>query len=197
MLKRGASVSHRRKDFRVTAVGIRIFKFDVIVAIALADVRHSPAYDKPAVVYQGYLVTQFLHGLHIVRGQDYGGSLLLQSEDFLADYLRVHRVETGEGLVKDEQSGLVHHGSYELHLLGYSLGQFLHFLVPPVPYTEAVEPGYEFALRGPDFHTLESCQVQRLVTHLHLAVQAPFLRHIAYFFHIFLGNRLSLEQDLS
>ena len=130
-------------------------------------------------------------------GEDYGGAFVLQAKDLLADYVRVHGIEAGEGFVQDKEGGLVHHGGDELELLGHSLGQFLYLLVPPVLDAKADEPFLEGFLCLGFAHSLETGQIHCLVANFHLAVKAAFLRHIANLFNILLGDWPVLEIDLS
>ena len=130
-------------------------------------------------------------------GKDDGGSLFLQAQDLLADQFRIHGVEAAEGLVQDHEGRPVHHRGDELDLLGHTLGEFLHFLVPPVLDLEADEPLLQFHGGLAGAHSLELGQVHGLVSYLHLAVQATFLGKVADAGHILFRNGMALEVNLT
>ena len=129
--------------------------------------------------------------------EDDGRSLLLEAEDLLTDHLCVDRVEARERLVKDEELWLVDHGGDELDLLGHTLREFLHLLVPPALDAESDEPFLEFVLSLAIAHSLELREVHGLLTYLHLAVETTLLRQISDLLDIVLSDRTAVEKYCS
>ncbi len=98
-----------------------IYQLHIIVSVFAADFIHASGYHDMGLVYQGYIVTQFLHRLHIMGREYYCRPLFLQTEYLLTYHLRIHRVEARERFIQNEQRRLVDHCGYELYLLGHSL----------------------------------------------------------------------------
>ena len=91
----------------------------------------------------------------------------------------------------------MHHRGDELHLLGHALGEFLHLFLPPVLDAEAHEPLLQFPGGVAHRHAFQLGQVQGLVPHLHLAVQATLLRQVADPRHVCIGDAAAVEKDLA
>ena len=89
------------------------------------------------------------------------------------------------------------HSGDELDLLGHTLGEFLHLLVPPALDAESDEPFLEFVLSFTIAHSLELREVHRLLAHLHLAVETALLRQISDLLDIVLSDRTAVEKHCS
>ncbi len=87
----------------------------------LADLLDVAVENHLRLVDQGYFVAYFLHRRHVVGREQDSGTVVLQVEYFLLQQLCVHRVETTEGFVKDEQRGFMQDGDDELNFLLHSL----------------------------------------------------------------------------
>ena len=87
----------------------------------MTDLVDSSRDDHMRLVDESDIVAQLLDRLHVMCRKDDGSSLLLQTENLLADDLSIDRVETRERLIKNKQGRLMHHRSDELDLLGHTL----------------------------------------------------------------------------
>ena len=85
--------------------------------------------------------------------------------------------------------------SDELHLLGHTLGEFLHLLVPPALYSETDEPLLEFGCSLAGAHALELSEIHGLFSDLHLAVKTALFRQISDLLDILLSDRTAIEED--
>ena len=90
----------------------------------------------------------------------------------------------------------MHHRGDELHLLGHTLGEFLHLLVPPIGNVKADEPFFKLYGGLTGAHAFELRQVHGLVPHLHFAVQAAFFRQVADAGHVRLRDGVPLKEHL-
>ena len=73
------------------------------------------------------------------REQD-GPPLLFQFEDHVLEHIRIDGIEAREGLVHNDQLGLVQQSSDKLYFLLHALGHFLDPLVDPFGDIEAFGP---------------------------------------------------------
>ncbi len=119
---------------------------------------------------EGDVIAECFHRLHVVGGEDDGLALLLQAEHFVLHDAGIHRVETAEGLVEDQQVRVVDHGRDELHLLLHPLGELLHLAVVPAHDVEPLEPDHQLPMCILLRQTPQLRQIHRLLTHLHLLV---------------------------
>jgi len=124
-------------------------------------------------------VAEGFHLVHLVRGHDDGpacGALLL---DDVLDQARVDRVEPGEGLVHDDEVGLVHESRDNLRLLLHALAEVLHLLVAVVVQVEPLQPVGQPAPRLPLVQALEGRKIDQRRLQLEVHVQAALLRQVA------------------
>ena len=91
----------------------------------------------------------------------------------------------------------MHNGRDELNLLGHTFGQFLDLLLPPVLDSETHKPFLQRLAGLGCAHALQLGQIHCLVADLHLAVESPLFRQIAYLFDIRLRYRTTVEQNFS
>ena len=87
--------------------------------------------------------------------------------------------------------------SDELYLLGHTLRQFFHLLVPPALDTETHEPFLEFCCSIFRAHTLETCKIHSLLAHLHLTVKSSLLGKITDLFYIVLSDGSAIKKHLT
>ena len=130
------------------------------------------------MIDEGKMVANLLNRRHVVGGEHYGVALVTQRQDFLFQQFGVQRVETAERLVKNEQGRTVEHGDDKLHLLLHALGEFLQLFVPPGHDVELLKPVGQPLLGFAVRKALELGQIERLVAHLHLFVEAALLGQV-------------------
>ena len=82
-------------------------------------------------------------------------------------------------------------------LLGHTFGQFLDLFLPPVLDSETHKPFLQRLAGLGCAHALQLGQIHCLVADLHLAVESPLFRQIAYLFDIRLRYRTTVEQNFS
>ena len=114
-----------------------------------------------------------------MRREDDGLALSLEAEELLLEELGVDGVESAEGLVHDEELGVVEQCADDLHLLLHPLGELIDALVPPVGPLEPSEELAGSSLGLATTHPLESSQVDDLLPDLHLGVEPTLLGEVA------------------
>ena len=120
-------------------------------------------------------------------------AVVAQTHDLALEQIGVYGVEAREGLVEDAQPRLVHHRGDELHLLGHTLREILDLLVPPILDAEAYEPLFESLDGLAARETLEACEEDGLLSHLHLLVETALLGQVAYVVYVVIGDGVSVE----
>ena len=106
----------------------------------LANGLHGTVQYDLRMVDEGDMVADFLHGSHVVGGEDNRVPFRFQLHDFLLQAVSVHWVESAERFVQDEQLRFMDNRDDELHLLLHSLRQLFQLLVPPRHDVELLEP---------------------------------------------------------
>src|ERR1039457_1393880 len=74
-------------------------------------------------------------------GEQYGFSILLQLREDVLQHDGIAGIEAGEGLVHDDEIGIMQQGSDELDFLLHALGQLFHLLVCPFVEQKPLAPG--------------------------------------------------------
>ena len=126
-----------------------------------------------------------------------GAALRLVVGQQLLEQPLVDRVETGEGLVEDEDLRLVEHRADELDLLLHALGELLHLLVAPGgevdPSEPLVDPGHRLA----PAQAAQLGQEEQQLGHLHPAVETSLLRQVADAPQVVAPPRAAEDPDLA
>ena len=91
----------------------------------------------------------------------------------------------------------MYHGGDELDFLLHSLGQFFHAAVPPRVDAEPDEPLLQAAGGLLLRQSAQACQVDDLLRHFHLFVEATFLRQVADVLDILRFERVAVKQHLA
>lgn len=116
------------------------------------------------------------------------------AQDLLPHQFGVDRVEAAERFIEDEQARTMQHRGDELHLLRHAFAQFLHLLVPPGHHLPALEPFLELLDGVALAHAFQPGEVNRLLAHLHLLVQATLFGQVAQLRHVGIGHGVAIEQ---
>ena len=86
------------------------------------------------------MIAERLNRLHPVGGENDRAAALFQPQNLIRNQLGIHRVETGEWLIENNQFRLVKDGTDKLHFLCHTLREVLYFLIPPVLNLKSLEP---------------------------------------------------------
>src|ERR1035437_7759666 len=138
--------------------------------------------------------------VHQMRAEDDGLAASLEIDDRVLERLRVDGIETGEGLVEDDEVGIMDEGADELHLLLHAAREFVDLGQPPILLgrleLEALHPVVDALLRLLAVHALEFREEFQDAADLHLLVQAAFFGQIADAIGYALGEvRLAEQRD--
>ncbi len=120
--------------------------------------------------------------------------LVAQGQNLLFQEVGIDRVESREGLIEDQQLGLVQHRDDKLHLLGHTLRELLDLLVPPRLDAELLEPHLQPLQCIAARKTLEAGKEEGLFAHLHLLIKAALLGQVADAIDIF-GLQLPIAEQ--
>ena len=74
------------------------------------------------------VVAELFDLVHAVGGEENGAALLAEVDEGVHEEGGVDGIETAEGLVHDDELGLVEEGGYELNLLLHALGELFGLL---------------------------------------------------------------------
>ena len=114
-----------------------------------------------------------------MAGEEDGGSARRFPTEDLRERLHRHRVETGEGLVEDEELGLVEERSRELRALLVAVRKRLDLLGRAVGEVEPLEPRHGCGARGTRFDPVQAGEVGELLADGHTRIEAALLGHVA------------------
>ncbi len=120
-------------------------------------------------------VAELFDLIHAVGGEEDGAALLAQIDEGVHEERGVDGVEAAEGLVHDDELGLVKERGNELDLLLHALGELFGLLGDGLGDLHALAPDVG-ALRGcRRVEAVELAEEDELVDDLHLLVQAALL----------------------
>ena len=88
-------------------------------------------------------------------------------------------IESGEGLVEDQEVRFVDEGDSELHPLLVTQRERLDRVLRPLGDTQPLHPALRCRVRLPLGDAVQLGHVDQLIAHPHLRVQPPLLRHVA------------------
>ncbi len=92
------------------------------------NLAHGAGEDDDAVVDEADGVAHLFDLIHAVGGEEDGSSLLAEVDEGVDEQAGVDGIEAAEGLVHDDELGLVQQGGNELDLLLHSLGEVFGLL---------------------------------------------------------------------
>ena len=152
--------------------------------------------DFAAFVDQDDLVADLLDLFHTMGTEYDRAAVAGQLVDFVLDEIGVDGIETAEGFVEDDESGLVQDGGDELQFLTHAFAQVFDFLVPPGLHLESFEPVADLVGRFGFGEPLQLREVDGLGADLHLFIQTTLLGHVADLFTVFFGiEGAAVEED--
>ena len=86
------------------------------------------------------LFADVFHQLELVAGEEHRGTAGRLAAQHVRERLHCDRVESGEGLVEDEQLRLVHQRRRELRPLLVAVRELLHLGIRPLVESKTLEP---------------------------------------------------------
>ena len=107
----------------------------------------------------------------------------------------VDGIEAAEGLVHDDEVGLVEEGGDELDLLLHTLGEFLGFLGDGFGDLHALAPDVGALAGGGGVEAVQLAEKDELLHDLHLFVKAALFGEVADAVEEFAAKRLAEELD--
>ena len=143
------------------------------------------------------MVTNLLHGGHVVRGKHDGGPFALQLRNLLLQQVRVDGVETAERFVQNEKRRFMENRGDELDFLLHPLGEFLHRLVPPLHNPELLEFRPQTLIGFIFTKSLQTREIHCLFPRLHLLVETAFFGKVTHLVGIVSGKRMVFEKNLA
>src|SRR5437667_1005579 len=143
------------------------------------DVRERAIHQLPPPRNDAQLLAQLFGLLHDVGREQDRLPATPQVEHGVLHDLRVHRIQSRERLVQNQEIRVVEHGRDELHLLLHALRQLIDPAQAPLTETESLEPCLGLLACPPPVEAFHLAQKHEHVEHPHLPVQAALLREIA------------------
>ena len=178
LLSRVLAAAHPRQlGQRHRAVAL-VLDHHGVPPVAGPDVGHDAVEHRQAAVYQADRLAEGLDLLHEVRREDHRRAALALLEDEVLQEARVDGVEAGEGLVEDDEVGLVDDRRRELHLLLHALRQVAGVGLRVGGEADAFEPRVRAPRRLGLVEPANGGEERQLLGHLHLGVEAALLRQV-------------------
>ena len=115
-------------------------------------------------------LAKLLDLVHLVGGKDERLASVAHLQKGLFEHRGVHRVEAREGLVHQQDLGIVEDRGYELDLLLIAFRKLLGPAIGVLRDAEAFQPAASFALGRIRFHAVKLGKEDELVENLHLGV---------------------------
>ncbi len=109
-------------------------------------------------------------------------SLFLHLQHDILQEFGVHRIQTAERLIQDDQLRLMDDRHDELQLLLHSSGKLLDLFGLPLRQVELFQPVINFPPCSTASQTLQFCQEQEELSDFHLGVKPPVLGKVSHFF---------------
>src|SRR5438477_2828141 len=176
-----AAVVLRGFDARMLEERIVAFEgdLDAVARVAALDVAHTAGEDEMAAGDEGDSVADFFDLIHAVGAEEDGLALLAEVNEGIHQKRGVDGIEAAEGLVHDDEVGLVEEGGDELDLLLHALGELFGFLGDGVGDLHALAPDVGAFAGGGGVEAVQLAQEDELVHDFHLLVEAAFFREVA------------------
>ena len=114
---------------------------DAVVGVAGLDLAHGAGEDDVAVVDEADGVAHLFDLVHAVGGEEDGAALFAEVDEGVHEEGGVDGIEAAEGLVHDDELGLVEQGGDELDLLLHALGEVFGLFVDGIGDLESLAPG--------------------------------------------------------
>src|ERR1041384_1323189 len=189
-LDQGAVAQDLRGAVAVAAEG----EGDVPSAELLLHLGERPIHHLPPPRDDHDVIAHPLGLLHDVGREEHRLPAPCQLDDHVLHHLAVHRVEPAEGLVQQDQVGIVQQRADELDLLLHPLGEILHPLHGPVGDAEALQPLPGLLPRRAPRDALRFSEEGEMIAHPHLLVEAALLGEVADARREVAARRLAAEE---
>src|ERR1700761_2387970 len=151
----------------------------VVARVTRFNLAHGAGEHELALIDERDRVAELLDLVHAMCGEKNGAALRAEIDERAHEQLGVDGVEAAEGLVHDDELGLVQQCSDELNLLLHALGELFGLLVDGFGDLQALAPVAR-TLAGVSFaEAVKLAEEGELIEHLHLFVEAALLRQVA------------------
>src|SRR3989454_1258661 len=152
---------------------------EMVSAVCPLDVRQHAVHELPPPRDDAQLLAQLLGLLHVMGREQDGLPAMAHVEHRVLHHLSVHRIESRERFVENQEVRVVEHRRNELHFLLHPLRQLVDPSQAPLGEAESLEPFPRPLARPPPIDAFHLAEKYEHVEHPHLAVQAALLREVA------------------
>src|SRR5437868_46363 len=121
-------------------IGAFIFDLHVAAAVTTFDLLERALENGLTAIDEADCTAEPLDLIHAVRREQDGAALLVQLKQYIFQQSGVYRVESGEGLVHNEEFRLTQQRSDELHFLLHSFGELFGLFIHPSGDLHALAP---------------------------------------------------------
>src|SRR5271157_1596240 len=113
-----------------------------------------------------------------MSGKEDGLALRLAFEQRALHELSIHRIKAREGLVHDDEPGIMEQRSNELDLLLHALGELFGFFLERIGDFHALGPGDGALLRLSGVEPMQTTEEDQLVKDLHFFIEAALFGQV-------------------
>src|ERR1035437_471212 len=150
-----------------------------VALVPLLDLAQIAGQHGLSVVDEANGVAELLHLIHAMGGKQDGLALSLEFEQCLFNQHGVHRVKAGEGLVHDDELGVVEQRGNELDLLLHALGELFSLFLECICDLHAPGPGACALFSFPGAEPMQLAEEDKLVDDLHFFIEAALFGQVA------------------
>jgi hypothetical protein len=168
---------------------------DPVARVMRFDIAHGAGEDEVSIVDERDGVAELFDLVHAMGREKDGAALAAEVDEGVLQNDGVDGIESAEGLVHDDEFGLMQQGRDELDLLLHSLGELFSLFADGVGDPEALAPVVGALAGGGRAETVELPQEDELVHHLHLLIETALLGQVADAMEVLAGEGLAEETD--
>ncbi len=168
-------------DAWVSEEGVVSFEgdLDAVARVAALDLAHAAGENESASGDEGDCITYFLDLIHAVGAEEDGLALLAEVDESVHEKSGVDGVEAAEGLVHDDEVGLMKECGDELNLLLHAFGELFGLFGDGLGDLHALAPDMSALAGGGGVEAVQLAEKDELIHDLHLLVEAAFFRQVA------------------
>ena len=152
---------------------------DAVDGVAGFDLAHGAGEDEVAVVDEADVVAELFDLIHSMGGEEDGAALLAEIDEGVHEEDGVDGIEAAEGLVHDDEFGLVEKRGDELNLLLHALGELFGLFVNGSVISSRSHQRWARLRGGGRVEAVELAEEDELVHDLHLLVEAALFGQVA------------------
>src|SRR5579863_5940844 len=152
---------------------------DTVALVARLDFADLAGQHGAALIDEADGVAEFFDLVHAMSGKEDGLALILEIDEGALEQRSVDRIEAAEGLVHDDEAGIVEQAGDELNLLLHALGELFGFLLQRVVAFETTGPFGCAPTRFGGFEAVQAAEEDELLEDLHLLVKATLFGQVA------------------